>query len=93
MAVYAAQVEILDQGVGKLMDAVRDPLGDGTGPGNDADNMMDDTLFVFLSDNGAVGGDFDGQGNISNWDNASQATQVRYGSGWANLSDTPFRKF
>ena len=93
MAVYAAQVEILDQGVGKLIDAVRDPLGDGTGPGNDSDNMMDDTMFVFLSDNGAVGGDWDGQGDISNWDNAASATNVRYGTGWANLSDTPFRKF
>ena len=93
MAVYAAQVEILDQGVGKLIDAVRDPLGDGTGPGNDADNMMDDTMFVFLSDNGALGGDWNGQGDISNWDNASQALQVKYGTGWGNLSNTPFRKF
>ena len=93
MAVYAAQVELLDQGVGKLIDAVRDPAGDGTGPGNDSDNMMDDTLFVFLSDNGAVGGDWDGSGNISNWDNAASATGVRYGTGWANLSDTPFRRF
>ena len=93
MAVYAAQVEILDQGVGELIDAVRDPLGDGTGPGFDSDNQMDNTLFVFLSDNGAVGGDWNGQGSIDNWDNASSPTQVRYGTGWANLSDTPFRKF
>ncbi len=94
MAVYAAQVEILDQGVGELIDAVQDPAGDGSGPGNDSDNMMDDTVFVFLSDNGAVGGGgFDGTGNISNWDNAASATDVKYGTGWANLSDTPFRKF
>lgn len=94
MAVYAAQVEILDQGVGKLIDAVRDPLGDGTDPGNDGDNMMDETLFVFLSDNGAVGGGgYDGTGNISNWDNANSAIDVKYGAGWANLSDTPFRRF
>ena len=90
MAVYAAQVEILDQGVGKLIDAVRDPNGDG----DTSDSVEDNTLFVFLSDNGAVGGGgFDGIGNISNWDNAASATNVRYGTGWANLSDTPFRKF
>ena len=93
MSVYAAQVEILDQGVGKLMDAVRDPLGDGTGPGFDADNMMDETLFVFLSDNGAVGGDWNGTGSIGDWDNANSAINVRYGTGWGNLSNTPFRKF
>ena len=93
MAVYAAQVEILDQGVGKLMDAVRDPLGDGTGAGFDSDNLMDETLFVFLSDNGALGGDWNGQGDVSNWSNASQALQVKYGTGWGNLSNTPFRKF
>ena len=90
MAVYAAQVELLDQGVGKLMDAVRDPNGDG----DTSDSVEDNTLFVFLSDNGAVGGGgFDGIGNISNWDNAASATNVRYGTGWANLSDTPFRRF
>ena len=90
MAVYAAQVEILDQGVGELIDAVRDPNGDG----DTSDSVEDNTLFVFLSDNGAVGGGgFDGTGNISNWHNAASATNVRYGTGWANLSDTPFRKF
>ncbi len=94
MSIYAAQVEILDQGVGDLIDAVRDPLGDGTGPGNDSDNMMDETLFVFLSDNGAVsGGGFEGTGDISNWFNSGSATNVRYGNGWGNLSNTPFRKF
>ena len=94
MSIYAAQVEILDQGVGKLIDAVRDPAGDGTGAGFDDDNLMDQTMFVFLSDNGGVsGGGFDGTGDISNWFNDASATNVKYGDAWANLSNTPFRKF
>ncbi len=89
MAVYAAQVEILDQGVGSIMDAVRDPDGDG----DESDSMEDDTVFVFLSDNGAQGGSWDGVGDVSNWDSEDSAVTVQYGNGWANVSDTPFRKF
>ena len=90
MSVYAAQVELLDQGVGNLIDAVRDPNGDG----DTSDSVEDNTLFVFLSDNGAVGGGgFSGTGSISNWNNASSGINVKYGNGWANLSDTPFRKY
>ena len=90
MAVFAAQVEILDQGVGRILDAVRDPNNDG----DTSDSIESDTLIVFISDNGAVGGGgWDGTGNISNWDNAGSAIDVRYGTAWANVSDTPFRKF
>jgi arylsulfatase A-like enzyme len=40
MAVYAAMVEVMDRGIGRIVDALRD-----TG-------KLDDTVFVFLSDNG-----------------------------------------
>lgn len=40
MAVYAAMVEVMDRGIGRIVDELRD-----TG-------RLDDTVFVFLSDNG-----------------------------------------
>ena len=89
MAIYAAQVEIMDQGIGQILDAIRDPNQDG----DISDSIESETLIFFFSDNGAVGGDFNGTGSIANWFNANSATNVRYGTGWANVSDTPFIKF
>ncbi|MEM9352106.1 MAG: sulfatase-like hydrolase/transferase [Planctomycetota bacterium] len=49
---YAAMQYAMDRNVGKILDAIADPAGDGTGPGNDADSLADDTLVIFLNDNG-----------------------------------------
>lgn len=40
MAVYAAMVEVMDRGIGRIVDELR------------ASGRLDDTVFVFLSDNG-----------------------------------------
>ena len=41
MATYAAMIEIVDEQVGRLIDVIR------------AEGMLDNTVFIFLSDNGA----------------------------------------
>lgn len=83
MAVYAAQVDRLDQNVGRLVEAL-ERLG-----------ILDDTLILFLSDNGcsAEGGPGgfrrdDGTPAIGGADSYASA-----GLEWANVCDTPFRKF
>lgn len=45
---YAAMVYAVDRGVGQLTDALRDPNGDG----DESDSTLNETLIVFLSDNG-----------------------------------------
>ena len=50
--IYAAMQYAMDRNVGKILDALEDPAGDGTGPGNDSDNILDDTLIMFINDNG-----------------------------------------
>lgn len=45
---YAALVEQLDQSVGRILAALDDPNGDG----DPKDSLRDDTLVIFLSDNG-----------------------------------------
>lgn len=42
MATYAAMIEIMDDGVGEVVQAVRDK------------GMLDNTIFIFLSDNGST---------------------------------------
>lgn len=88
MAVYAAQIYRLDLNVGRLVAQLR------------AKGQLDNTLIIFLSDNGASnepgpdlgGGDF---ANINHPDKRGQGGKKgsTYGAGWANLSNTPFRRF
>ena len=49
-AQYAALVELLDQNVGRILHAIKDPNGDG----NLEDDLSADTLVVFTSDNGGL---------------------------------------
>jgi arylsulfatase A-like enzyme len=83
MAVYAAQIDSIDQNVGRLIAKLKE-LG-----------QFDNTLILFLSDNGcsAEGG----PGGFSRgMPGAAIGTGLSYASAgleWANVSDTPFRKF
>ncbi|MDY0168647.1 MAG: arylsulfatase [Thermoguttaceae bacterium] len=83
MAVYAAQIDSIDQNVGRLVAKLKE-LG-----------RFDNTLILFLSDNGcsAEGG----PGGFSRGKpGAPIGTGLSYASAgleWANASDTPFRKF
>lgn len=80
MATYAAQVELLDRGVGRIIDALKKA------------NRLDNTLVVFLSDNGAAspGGTF-GAGPIATVGKPNAPVKTTYGKGWATLSNTPYR--
>ena len=83
MAIYAAQVDSVDQNMGRLIEQL-ETLG-----------CFDDTLILFLSDNGcsAEGG----PGGFSRGvEGAPLGTGLSYASAgleWANVSDAPFRKF
>lgn len=100
MAVYAAMIEQMDRGIGKLMAAVQ------------ARPDHDNTLVLFLSDNGGcaeeiyptgnAAEDFpkqtrDGKpvhaGNVPNLMPGPEDTYSSYGLEWAGLSNTPFRRY
>ena len=42
MATYAAMIEIVDSGIGELVETIKEK------------GMLDNTVFIFLSDNGAT---------------------------------------
>ena len=82
MAVYAAMVDRVDQNIGKLLDTL------------DKLEKTDDTLIIFLSDNGACAeGALHGRGEIFDAEKRNQEHGNNYGSGWANASSTPFRLY
>jgi len=94
MATFAAMVDHVDQGVGRIVQRLRDS------------NQLDNTLILFLSDNGACYEwgpfGFDGtsrKGTTTLHANEQLAeigqahTHQSYGSAWANLGNTPFRSY
>ena len=78
MAIYAAQIDRLDRNIGKLVAELK------------ANQALDNTLIVFLSDNGACaeGGNF-GFGPHNQLE-TKEGFNVSYGQGWAHASNTPF---
>lgn len=83
MAVYAAQVSSIDQNIGKLLTHLRQ-----TG-------RLDNTLIIFLSDNGACPEPYLelGGGTMSDINDPEKSGAISYGMGWANASNTPYRKW
>lgn len=94
MAVFAAMVEGVDEGVGRIVRHLK------------ATDELDNTLILFLSDNGACyewgpfgfdGRSRKGTTTLRTSDRLRQTggpgTHQSYGSGWANLGNTPFRLY
>lgn len=83
MAVYAAQVYRMDWNIGRLIATLRER------------GQFENTLIVFLSDNGACAEPYTdlGGGKQSQINDPMAMTAISYGQGWANVSDTPFRRF
>jgi arylsulfatase len=81
MATYAAMIECLDRSTGRLVAGLKDR------------GIFDDTLIIFLSDNGgnAEGGPAGrttGTGPIG-----GPQSHVMLGMNWATLANTPFRRY
>ncbi|MDQ3812382.1 MAG: sulfatase-like hydrolase/transferase, partial [Armatimonadota bacterium] len=63
METYAAMVDSMDQGIGRIVETLK------------TNGTYDNTLLIFLSDNGAC------------------HEAASYGVPWANLSNTPYRRY
>jgi len=105
MEVYAAQVDRMDRGIGRVIDALEE-----TG-------LLDDTLILFLSDNGGCaeelgsipallrplvppqfiprrrGAPYERPGNHPDVMPGPEESHQSYGLPWANASNTPFRLY
>jgi arylsulfatase A-like enzyme len=104
MEVYAAQIDRMDQGIGRILKALED-----TG-------QLEDTLVIFMADNGACAEDIPEGVSVDELVNrlmlarshtrsgepvhfgnnpermpGPENTYQSYGTAWANLSNAPFR--
>src|SRR5680860_1688713 len=81
MAIYAAQVDRMDQNIGRLMDYL-------TGH-----NLINNTIIMFLNDNGACA-EFSemGSGPASQLE-TKEGYVLSYGRAWANASNTPYKEY
>ena len=83
MATYAAQIYSMDYNIGKLVKALEES------------GQLDNTIIVFLSDNGACAepyNEFGGQ-DISQINEFRVWWNVSIGAGWANACNTPLYKY
>ena len=78
MATYAAQVDCMDQNVGRILKAI------------EKKGQLDNTIIFFLSDNGACA-ETAGKGEVDKIGTAQ--SNESYRTAWANASDTPFRRY
>ena len=93
MAIYAAQIDSMDQGIGRIVKAL-----EKTG-------RLDNTLILFLADNGGCAEMLQfreledvGEGTGMSYDEfiarlGTDDTFASYGISWANASNTPFRRY
>ena len=91
MAVYAAQVYSMDLGVGRVIRAL------------ERHGILDNTLIIFLSDNGASDeviqgqdtrhGYFENGGTTPDIFPGGPDTYASYGRAWANAGNTPYRRY
>lgn len=81
MAIYAAMVDRMDQNIGRLITYLK------------VENQFDNTLIIFLNDNGACA-----EGGMLGWGKSDkletkEGYYLSYGRAWANASNTPYRLY
>jgi arylsulfatase len=99
MAVYAAMIDRMDRGIGRMVAALK------------AKGVLENTLICFLSDNGGCAEELGPRmkalhvpkqqrsgapmqiGNLPTVMPGGEETYQSYGVGWANASNTPFRLY
>jgi arylsulfatase len=79
MAVYAAQIDAMDQGIGRIVAKLEE------------NGKLENTLILFLADNGGCAEIIDrGMPGVPA---GGPDSFLSYGVGWANASNTPFRRY
>ena len=79
MEIYAAQIDVMDEGIGRIVQALKDK------------GALDNTLIFFLSDNGGCAEEI--SSGVSKQPTGEDDTYESYRRSWANASNTPYREY
>ena len=80
MEIYAAQIDEMDQGIGKIVNALK------------KQGQLENTVIFFLNDNGACA-EYISSGKSKDLKSDLIDTFESYRINWANASNTPFREY
>lgn len=81
MEIYAAMIDRVDQNIGRLLKKLKDQ------------GKLDNTLIMFLADNGACAENPQVDDADPNAPMGSVGSFLSYGENWASVSNTPLRKW
>lgn len=80
MAIYAAQIDEIDQGIGRIVQKLQEK------------EQLNNTIIFFLADNGGCA-EFISSGESKDLSGDLAKTWESYRINWANVSNTPFREY
>ncbi|MCG6190491.1 arylsulfatase [Maribellus maritimus] len=78
MAIYAAQIDRMDQNIGRLVSVLKEQ------------GELDNTIILFFSDNGGTDANLNA---FPEAELGSRDSWTAYGKNWGNVSNTPYRKY
>ncbi len=84
---YAGMVDNMDENVGRLIAFLEDPNSDG----DNKDSQLDNTIIIFVSDNGGCYAGMYTRRDALPWDQNNGWFTTNFG--WGTLSNTPFRYY
>lgn len=86
---YAGMVDNMDENIGRITAFLKDPNKDG----NTGDSELENTLIIFISDNGGCYAGLHTDRNALPWSQQNRGAGFTTNYGWAALSNTPFASY
>lgn len=86
---YAGMVDNIDVNVGRIISFLKDPNQDG----DQKDSQLDNTLIIFISDNGGCYAGLHTNRAALPWSQEKRGAGFTTNYGWAALSNTPFSSY
>lgn len=86
---YAGMVDNMDENIGRITAFLKDPNNDG----NTEDSQLENTLIIFISDNGGCYAGLHTNRKALPWSPKNRGAGFTTNYGWAALSNTPFSSY
>ncbi|WP_299053709.1 sulfatase-like hydrolase/transferase [uncultured Polaribacter sp.] len=86
---YAGMVDNMDENIGRITAYLKDPNQDG----NTNDSELENTIIIFISDNGGCYAGLHTNRKAVPWSQENRGAGFTTNYGWAALSNTPFSSY